>query len=177
MIHFLLLLLLTSCSALKVAYLPRYTYNEEAPLPLKVGEVSLTIADDTSTCFESGLAKSLRLWTKKRFKFVGEGHMHILIKTRPITPELANMPGLASRAVIAEVTIYGSKPYVSVRLEIELYRTNNKFGSDHSQVTSEAWAEYMTNFVNSFDKQVLLGLKKYAPKLFVLKQGAQKGNS
>ena len=168
MIYILLALLLSGCSALRTPYHPQYAFNKFS-VPLDVASVSVTIADNTDAARDSGLARAMRTWSTKRFKAIGtQGSLRLILKTKPIAPCMPDR-GLTTRKVVVDVYVQNTRHYETAHLQIELFRTNNKFGAEPLLVGSEEWATYMTDFVNTLDAQILQGLRHYAPKLFTKK--------
>lgn len=164
MFYALLVLLLTSCSFMRQHSVPEYTHNSQT-IPLSVNAVKVTINDTTSTCENSGFAGALRQWGQKRFKPMAKtGTLEVVVTTEPIADCLSD-EGITNRTIVISVRIHGSEFYETARLQIKAYRTNNKFGSEPPEKGSEVWSEYMSNFINSIDAQILQGLRHYTPKL------------
>jgi len=168
MIYLLLLVLLTSCCAMGTPTQPRYTHDK-SQVALNVQSVRVVINDPSNTAEQSGLSSAFRSWERKRFRTIGSsGTLLVTVSTKE-SPDVEcgqNALILQKRRVTVSVRVMESEIYEDVNLAIETSRTNNDLPSHQPSKGSAAWAEYMTNLVNSIDTQIIHGLRRYAPKLF-----------
>ncbi|MCY4414470.1 MAG: hypothetical protein OXC30_05780 [Alphaproteobacteria bacterium] len=172
MIHLLLAALLISCAHNKQNSPTRYTHNATT-IPLLISNISVAFPEnmDGHTIKEVdslGICGALTEWSQKRFQTHGDGTMRVMVTTEkvpttgPITKNFWN-----HNALIITIHITGSSLYTDVKLRIKAHRSMNIFRYGPPKHGTPAWAEFMTNLINSVDAQVVSGLQKYAPKLLV----------
>lgn len=172
MLQFLLLLLLASCCNRPNIGTPDFSFKNN-PIPIQVREIRFSIdqcSDGVPLKEEDKilLAKSLKLWSQKRFIPQGQGVLEINLKLVSLTKEenhkASSKNAMNNHAVQLILALEGSPIYSNLDIIIQAHRSSN-FADKPPALQSEEWAQYLTNLVNSLDTQVIYALRCYGKKL------------